>query len=244
MDSSGNVILITGGSSGIRLAMAVRFLGMGNRVLITGRDQDKLDQVKKCYPEMEVFVCDLTDQGALEQLAVLVRHKYLELNILVNNAGVQYNYEFLTGGQLSGKIEYEIATNLLAPVKLTSLLLPLLLKNVHSAIVNVSSALFLAPKKSASVYCATKAGIHSFTKTLRCQLADTGIKVFEIIPPLVETPMTEGRGKSKITTDQLVDEFFQDFQRDKFESYIGKSKYLKLLARLAPGFAEKLMQSA
>ena len=121
--------------------------------------------------------------------------------------------------------------------------MPLLLKNNNSALVNVSSGLFIAPKKSASVYCATKSAIHSFTKTLRYQLENTNTKVFEIIPALVETPMTAGRGKSKITTEQLTDEFFRNFKADKFESYIGKTKLLKLINRLSPKLADRIIKN-
>lgn len=235
--------MITGGSSGIGLVMAVRFLRMGNQVIITSRNQNKLDQVKSLYPELDVFACDLTNQQAMEQLVAFVQEKYPGLNVLINNAGVQYNYQFRDETNLSNKIENEVATNLIAPMKLTALLLPVLLKK-KGAIINVSSALLLSPKKSASVYCATKSGIHTFTKALRYQLENTGIQVFEIIPPLVETPMTESRGKSKISPEELVDEFIRNFQRDKLESYIGKSKYLKLINRLAPALADKVMKNA
>lgn len=244
MNTSGNIVLITGGSSGIGLAMAVRFLSIGNRVIITGRDQNKLNLVKTRYPELDVFACDLANQQDLERLVEFVHAKYSGLNLLVNNAGVQFNYEFQEGAFLSDKIEYEVAVNLIAPMKLTAYLLPLLLQNGKGAIINVSSALFMSPKKLASVYCATKSGIHSFTKTLRYQLATTEIKVFEIIPPLVATRMTEGRGKAKITPEELVDEFLRDFQRDKFESFIGKSNYLRLINRISPALADRLMKNA
>ncbi|MCG6191296.1 SDR family NAD(P)-dependent oxidoreductase [Maribellus maritimus] len=144
---------------------------------------------------------------------------------------------------LTNKIDYEISANLTAPVKLSRLLLPVLMKSKNNAIVNISSRLFIAPKKSASVYCETKSAIHSFTKTLRYQLENTGTKVFEIIPALVETPMTAGRGKSKISPEQLTDEFMRNFKADKFESYIGKTKLLKLLNRLSPKFTDKTMKN-
>ncbi len=176
-------------------------------------------------------------------MVVFIEQKYPDLNILINNAAVQYNYLFLDEQNLVDKIDYEVTTNLIAPIKLTSLLLPILINKKNSAIINVSSGLFIAPKKSASVYCATKSAIHSFTKTLRYQLEDKNVKVFEIIPPLVETPMTEGRGKSKISTEQLVDEFLQNFKTDKLESYIGKAKLLKLISNLFPKLADKIMKN-
>lgn len=240
---TGNTVLITGGSSGIGLALAKRFLSLKNKVIITGRDQKKLDQIKNEYPEIEVFVGDLTNQNSLEELVLFIEHQHADLKILINNAAVQYTYNFIDEPNPLNKIMYEVSTNLTAPLKLTSLILPVLLKNQSGAIVNVSSALFIAPKKSASVYCATKAALHSFSKTLRYQLEHTGINVFEIIPALVETPMTAGRGKSKLLPEQLVDEFLKDFQANRFESYIGKTKLLKIVQRLSPRIADRIMKN-
>lgn len=243
MKLSGNTVLITGGSSGIGLALAKKFLEHQNKVIITGRDKEKLESIKKEFPELEVIHGDLTDNYSLEELVLSIEQKYNDLNVLINNAAVQYNYNFIDEPDLTYRINYEISTNLTAPIQLTGLLLPTLLRNKYSAIVNISSGLFIAPKKSASVYCATKSAIHSFSKTLRYQLEDKEIKVFEIVPPLVETPMTEGRGKSKILPEELVHEFFQNFRADKFESYIGKSRLLKLINRISPSTADRLMKN-
>lgn len=202
-----------------------------------------LEQIEDRFPGMITFAGDLTDKFSLDELVLFIEQQYTGLNILINNAAIQYNYNFVDEINLTAKIDYEISTNLIAPIKLTGLLLPLILKNENSAVINVSSGLFIAPKKSASVYCATKSAIHSFTKTLRYQLENTDTKVFEIIPALVETPMTEGRGKSKITPEQLVGEFLLNFKNDKLESYIGKTKLLKLIHRLSPGIADKIMKN-
>ena len=124
--------------------------------------------------------------------------------------------------------------------KLITLLLPVLNAHSNAAIVNVSSGLGLVPKMSAPVYCGTKAGIHIFTKSLRYQLDK--IKVFEVLPPLVATDMTAGRGKGKISPEQLVDEFIRGFAKDKLEMNIGKVKLLKRINRLVPRLAEKIMK--
>ncbi|GMU95074.1 SDR family oxidoreductase [Ignavibacterium album] len=208
MITVGNTVLITGGSSGIGLALEKRFLAFNNKVIITGRDKAKLEQIKNEFPEITIFAGDLSDENSL---VLYVERQHSNLNILINNAAVQYNFNFIDEPNSNHKIDYEISTNSTAPVKLTSLLLPLLLKNKNSAVINVSNGLFIAPKKSASVYCATKSAIHSFSKTLRYQLEEKGIKAFELIPALVETPMTAGRGKLKIAPDELVDEFFKNF---------------------------------
>lgn len=243
MIATGNTILITGGSSGIGLALAKRFLILKNKVIITGRDLTKLEQIKAEFPEIVIFKGDLTVKNSLDELVMLIEQHHSDINILINNAAVQYNYNFIDEQDLTYKIDYEILTNITAPVKLTGLLIPLLLKHKNSAVINVSSGLFISPKKSASVYCATKSAIHSFSKTLRYQLEETSTKVFEIIPALINTPMTEGRGKSKITPEQLVDEFIQNFRADKFESYIGKTKLLKFIHRLSPKLADRIMKN-
>jgi uncharacterized oxidoreductase len=243
MITTGNTVLITGGSSGIGLALAKHFLSFKNRVIITGRNTAKLEQVKNELPGIVIFAGDLADKNSLGELVLFIEQQYPGLNILINNAAVQYNYNFIDEPNIVHKIDYEVSANITAPIKLTGLLLPLLLKSKKSAIVNVSSGLFIAPKKTASVYCATKSAMHSFTKTLRYQLENTGINVFEIIPALVETPMTAGRGKSKISPEQLAGEFFQNFQAGKLESYIGKTKLLQFIHRVSPKLADRIMKN-
>jgi len=243
MTTTGNTVLITGGSSGIGLALAKVFLLLKNKVIITGRDTAKLEQIKNELPEIIIFAGDLTDKNPMDELVFFIEQQHSGLNILINNAAIQYNYNFIDEPNLTYKIDHEIAANITIPIKLTVLLLPLLLKNKESAIVNVSSGLFIAPKKTASVYCATKSAIHSFTKTLRYQLENTRTKVFEIIPALVDTPMTAGRGKSKISPEQLADEFIRNFKVDKLESYIGKAKLLKFINRILPRLADSIMKN-
>jgi uncharacterized oxidoreductase len=239
-----NTILITGGSSGIGLALLKAFYELGNKVIIVARDIEKLNNVKKQFTDIEIFECDLTKQSDLDELVVFIEQNYQNLNMLINNAAIQYNYDFLTEHNITNKVDYEISANLTSTIKLCGLLLPTLLKNENSAIVNVSSGLAISPKKSAPVYCATKSAIHNFTKAFRYQMEATNIKVFEILPPLVETPMTEGRGKNKLTPEKLVVEFIKDFENNKYESYIGKSKLLKLMSRIFPKLADKILKNS
>ncbi|MBC9812471.1 SDR family oxidoreductase [Crocinitomicaceae bacterium CZZ-1] len=243
MKLTGNTILITGGSSGIGLSLAKAFLELNNKVIITGRNLERLEKIKAQFPNISIFRCELSDTNSINELVTFIEQTVPDVNILLNNAAIQYNYSFLESNNLIDKIDYEVSTNLIAPMKLTALLLPVLMKNSESAIINVSSGLAISPKKSASVYCATKSAIHSFTKTLRYQLKDTNIRVFEIIPPLVETPMTNGRSTTKrIPPEQLTKEFLKNFQVNTFESYIGKSKLLRLIHRFSPKLADKIMR--
>jgi short-subunit dehydrogenase involved in D-alanine esterification of teichoic acids len=243
MRTTNNTILITGGSSGIGLALLKKFYGLDNKIIITARDIQKLREVQKLYPDIDIFQCDLTKPDDLDTCIDFIKQKHQNLNVLINNAAVQYNYDFISETDPIRKIDYEISANFTATVKLCALLLPVLLKNEKPAIVNVSSGLALSPKKSAPVYCGTKAAVHTFTKALRYQMEATPLKVFEIIPPLVDTAMTAGRGSGKISPEVLVEEFFKNFKNDKFESFIGKTKLLRFLVRLAPKFADGLLKN-
>lgn len=244
MQLHNNTILITGGSSGIGLALATRFHNLGNKIIISGRDNDKLNQVKKSLPGIEIIRADLSKQTDIDALIVSIEQRYHDVNILINSAGIQYNYDFLNEKNILNKINYEITTNFTATVVLCGLLLPTLQKNDNAAIVNISSGLALSPKRSAPVYCSTKAAIHNFTKALRYQMEATHLKVFEIIPPLIDTPMTEGRGRNKISADQLASEFINNFKNNTYESYIGKAKLLKLVSRISPSLADRILKNS
>jgi short-subunit dehydrogenase involved in D-alanine esterification of teichoic acids len=233
-----HTVLITGGTSGIGLALAKRFLMQGNAVIITGTNAQKAETVKRDLPALTVELADMRDRQALEMLV----YRYPEVNILINNAGVQYNYNFADPAIVPAQIATELDINLLSPLYLIKLFLPQLLSHPTAAIINVSSGLGIVPKQSAPVYCASKAALHSFTKTLRWQLEGTSVRVFEIIPPVVDTAMTRGRGHRKITPEALVEEFWRDFSHDHYEMWIGKAKLLFLLHRLIPSFAEKIMR--
>jgi uncharacterized oxidoreductase len=185
----------------------------------------------------------LGDSLSVQNLIEKCLTEHMEINIVINNAGIQNNYTWSLENDGQNKIENEIRINLISPMQITYGLLPLLTSKQTSAIINVSSALAFAPKKSAPIYCATKSAIHNGTKALRYQLESTSVKVFEIIPPLVETAITEGRGKGKILPKQLVDEFIFDLKNDKFESSIGKTKLLRFIQRISPKFIDKIMKN-
>lgn len=242
MKLSNHKILITGGNSGIGLALVEKFVSLNNQVIVTGRNKKRLQNVKDKFPNVDIFQCDLAKQFDLDNLLVYLEQNHQDLNILINNAGIQYNYELHNEKDILFRVEHEIQVNLTAPIKLTGLLLPILQQNQNAAVINVSSGLAFAPKQTAPVYCSTKAGIHIFSKTLRYQLEPVGVKVFEIIPPLVATPMTEGRGTNKLTPEALVDEFIRKFKKDIFEINIGKAKLLRFVQRISPAIADRIMR--
>ncbi|MFD0590323.1 SDR family oxidoreductase [Paenibacillus sp. GCM10027627] len=243
MKAKGHTVLITGGASGIGLALSEKFLAEGNRVIAVGQNENKLKQLKNRFTGVSVYTCNLGDDTAVNKLVQTLFDHHPELNILINNAGIQHNYSFMNGVE-PHLIDNEIRINFTAPVLLTSKLLPLLSRQEQAAIVNVSSGLGLVPKKSAPVYCGTKAALHIYSKALRDQLQGTQIRVFEIIPPVVDTDMTRGRGRGKITPEQLADEFFRCFLRNREEAAIGKVKLLKMINRLFPSFAEAILRNS
>lgn len=238
MRKSGNTVLITGGSSGIGFALASKFVEAGNRVIIAGRSRRRLDEARERIPALETRQADLTDPESLGALA----GAFPEIDVLVNNAGVQFNYDLADEGAPLALVGKELGTNLEGPILLTRMMLPKLLEKPVASIVNVSSGLGLVPKQSAAVYCATKAAMHLFTKALRWQLEGSPVKVFEMIPPIVDTAMTAGRGSGKISPVELVEEFWKDFGRDRYEMLLGKTKLLAFLDRLAPPIAEGIMR--
>lgn len=241
MRVSNNKILITGGSSGIGIALARSFKELSNDVIITGRNGLKLDSVAKQYG-FEYIVSDLSNSDGIDMLIRTIYEHHSDLNVFINNAGIQFNYSFLDDIDYD-KIENEIQVNLTAPISLCAAMIPILSKNENAALVNVSSGLALSPKKSAPVYCGTKAAVHIFSKALRYQLEDSKIKVFEIIPPLVDTPMTEGRGSKKMTPEQLANEFIRNFKSNKEETNAGKVKLLRLIHRFSPRLADSILKN-
>ncbi len=215
----------------------------GNEVIVCGRDTKKLETVHTENPAIDTFPCDIASDHDQRRLVEYISQKYTNLNVLINNAGIQHNYDFSDTKNHAGLIEEEVNINFLAHVKLTDRFLPVLIQRPSAAIVNVTSALALVPKQSAPIYCATKAAMHNFTKALRYQLEDTPVRVFEIIPALVDTEMTKGRGKSKITPEALATEALRGIESNKYEIRIEKTKILFALNRFLPSVAARIIRN-
>ena len=236
MNTNNHVVLVTGGATGIGFALARKFHSKGNRVILVGRTVAALQQAIALLPGAETCVADISSRQDLERLISL----FPEVSILVNNAGIQVNKPL----ELSSpeEIEHELNINFLAPVLLTRSYLPHLMSRHSAAIINVSSGLALVPKEIAAIYCASKAAMHSFSKALRWQLDKSSVRVFEVMPPLVETAMTTGRGRGKISAEQLAEEFWRGFVADRYEMHIGKTKLLSAINRLVPTVADRIMR--
>jgi len=243
MRTAENAILLTGASSGIGYALLKRLHGLGNKLLVTSRSEESLQKLEKEFEGIQTFRCDLGNATSVGLLIDYCKKNFAELNVLINNAGVQYEYEVIEEEGRT-RLEKEIRINLTSPLQLIQELAPVLRENTPAAIVNVTSSLAVTPKRSAPVYCGTKSALRTYGKALGYQLQDSGITLFEIIPPLVDTAMTEGRGTGKISPDQLADGFIQAFARDRTQIYVGKAKLLRLLHRLMPGVAEKILKDS
>ncbi|MEW1958881.1 SDR family NAD(P)-dependent oxidoreductase [Kineococcus sp. NPDC059986] len=188
MKATGNTLLITGGTAGIGLGMALRFWAAGNRVVVAGRREDVLDRIAADHPGLGTVVLDVTDPVSIARAARTLAETHPELNVLVNNAGVMAQEDLLDASSVS-VAEAHVTTNLLGPVRTTYAFLPQLLRNDDPVVVNVTSALGFVPWAATPTYSATKAALHSFTQSLRVQLADRSVQVVEVVPPAVRTTL-------------------------------------------------------
>lgn len=232
MKTSGNTILITGGTSGIGLAFAKKFLELNNRVIICGRREDRLKKIKESYNEIETRVCDVQLNEDRITLASWVLKNFPDTNILINNAGIQLLADLTKEVDL-GRIYQEVEINLIAPIHLSSLFVQHFKQKNETAIINISSGLAFTPLAVVPIYCSTKAAIHSLTFSLRHQLKDTSIKVFEVAPPSVDTELGADRRADKLAThggmhvDEFIAEAMQYLENDVYESAVGPAKNMR-----------------
>ncbi len=242
MKLSGKTVLVTGGGSGIGLAISLSLISEGAKVIICGRNESKLKKVKEEYPSIEYFSCDVTKNKDIEQLLVSCG-SVGGIDILVNNAGIFQPIDYVKGDTSIDDQLNEVDIDLNGPIRTTHYFLPMLQQKKEAAIVNVSSGLAFVPLALAPVYCATKAGLHSYTRSLRWQLhKQTNVKVFELMPPLVDTEMVEiFKGQKMMDTKVLAEAFIKGLKNDTLEITPGQSSQLKMMSRMAPKFIHKMV---
>lgn len=229
MKMNGNTVVITGATSGIGYAFAEEFLKLGNKVIICGRRGDRLEEISRKNPDIITRVVDVNNPVERESFANWCISNYPEVNVLVNNAGIQLLTDMRKPVDVD-RLNTEVQTNFIAPVHLSSLFVKHFSTKHEAAIINISSGLAFVPIALLSVYCATKAAIHSITLSLRIQLKNTPVKVFEIAPPAVDTELGHDRRSDKSQThggmpvNQFIAEAMEAIKNDAFQTAIGTSK--------------------
>ena len=247
MKMTGNTCLITGGASGIGFELAKQLHALGNKIVITGRDQAKLEKAKKLIPQIFTLQSDVTKTDDIQALVAKVTKDFSETNILINNAGIMRTINIHDAGSNLEELTGEIDTNLSGPIRMVKAFLPHLKTKATAAIINVSSGLAFVPLPMSPVYCATKAALHSFSLSLRVQLKNTKVKVFELAPPATHTELLgtfdpeDMKGVSIMNVDAMVAAAIKGFESDRFEIRPGQSNQLKFMSRLAPEFILKQM---
>jgi uncharacterized oxidoreductase len=250
MKLSGNTILITGGSSGIGLALAQGFAARGNRVLACGRTEETLRDAQQRVPGLAYLVADVSQEADRRRLLAWIEEEHPDANVLVNNAGIQRRVRLADG--VEAIATGEIATNLEAPIHLAALFLPHLLRQAErgrpSAIINVTSGLGYVPLAATPIYGATKVGLQAFTRALRHQLRGTGVEVVDLAPPAVETALLAGAmdphakgGPPTITPEQFAKDALRGLEKGQTEIRFGGAQLLYVLNRVAPRVAFRLL---
>jgi uncharacterized oxidoreductase len=232
MKLSGNTIVITGGTSGIGGELVERLLERDNKVITCGRRIDRLDQMKSRHPDLSVEHCDVTDESQRKEFAEWVAANHPAANVLMNNAGIQLIIDFTRPLDLA-RVRTEVETNFIAPVHFISLFAPLMAKKPNASIVNISSGLAFSPLAFMPVYCATKAAVHSLSLSVRRQVRELGIAVYEIAPPSVDSELGRERwapGQSShggMPVREFVEAMLNVLEADRFEAAIGQAEGMR-----------------
>jgi uncharacterized oxidoreductase len=245
MKPTGNTILIVGGSAGIGYEMARLLSENGNNVIITGRNEERLNNAASRLNNVTSIVSDFSKADEVNALVERLNSGFPGLNVVINNAAHALLYD-ITGENANAfeKAEEEMFTNYLSVVRINEKLLPLLKKQPAAAIVNVSSIVAFVPGSLVG-YSASKAALHSYTQSLRMALEDdSNIKVFELMPPLVDTEFSKPIGGSRgISPKQVAEEFYKAWQHDEYEIHVGQTADLYKLYLSSPAEALKRMKN-
>ena len=233
MTLTGNTIVITGGTSGIGKELAEKLLARGNTLIICGRRAERLQEMTSKYPKLAARACDVTDESQRKAFADWVASTHPDVNVLVNNAGIQLLADLTTPLDVA-RVRAEVETNVVAPLHFASLFAPLLARKPGAAIVNLSSGLAFSPLAFMPVYCATKAAVHSFSLSMRHQMKRLGIAVFEIAPPGVDSELGRERWSATGATShggmpvaQFVDAMLAALEKDVLEAGIGDAEGMR-----------------
>lgn len=236
MKIAGKTAVVTGGTDGIGLSIARLLKSKGAKVVVCGRREDLLASARS--EGFEAVSADLSNEQGVAAFAKALTGR--EIDILINNAGMGVDFDLNGAVDLEGS-DKAIYLNLNAPICLAALIVPQLKQRPEAALVNVTSGLAIAPRAGGPVYCATKAGLRSFTKAIRYQLKDSNVRVIEALPPVVETAMTTSRTGKKMSPEDCAAEIVAAIEHDRNEANVGMVKLLKLVHSISPKLAESIM---
>lgn len=238
MKTSGNTVLVTGGTSGIGFALASRLLRTGNTVVVTGRSDARLAATRSRLPGVSTFVCDQADPEAVSRLCTDVTRAFPSLNVLINNAGIGLKRDLNDATIPLGDLESEIRTNLTGPIQLVHGLLPTLKQQDAPLIMNVTSGLAFVPLAVKPIYSATKAAMHAYTRSLRAQLSQTRVRVVELAPPATKTDFNKGQedmdAGPRMEADAVAAAALRAMETGRDEVLPGLSRLLRLAGRVRP----------
>ncbi len=243
MEVKKSTVLITGGGSGIGRSLAHAFIQNGSTVIICGRDERKLEIAKELIPELHTKVCDVTNEEQRQALLEWAKEYFPSLNMLINNAGVMHIVDLTQIDASDSRVGQEVEINLVSPIKLSLMFLPLLRAQHQAAVVNISSGFAYVPDAGTPIYCATKAAIHSFSQSLRYQLRNTDVEVFEVLPPGVDTDLNSEGNFDKLSPDIVAEVVLKEMTKGTTEIRIGQANPLFYASRIAPSFIHGVLNS-
>lgn len=237
MQVAGKTILLTGGTDGIGRELAEQLRAKDAQLIVSGRTPERIAAAKAAG--YEVIAADLSTAAGAD--IVLDAVKGRTIDILINNAGLGSDHDFRVGAPDLGDNDRCIFANLNAPIHLIAGLMPLLKALPEAMIVNVTSGLAIAPRSGGPIYCATKAGLRSYTLALREQMKGSNVHVLEVLPPVVETKLTAGRGSRKMSAKACAAEIVQAIENNAKEANVGMTKLLRIVESISPALARKIM---
>ena len=245
MKTSQNTVLIIGGTAGIGLEIVKQLTALDNHVIVTGRNKERLDSALSGLSNVTSIQFDVSKAEGVDQLVERIGKDFPNLNMVINNAGRAIVYNLADNSQDAfANAEDEMLTNYLAIIRINQKLLPILKAQPESAIVNVSSVVAYVPGITLPTYAASKAALHSYTTSLRLSLEDSSIKVFELMPPLVDTEFSkEIGGHNGIKPSVVADEFIAALSKDEFEIRVGDTAKIYELFRQSPVDALNVMNA-